>query len=34
MIQITAHMRILVAVEPADFRKKIDGRKHTDVQVL
>ena len=25
MIQITPHMRILVAVEPVDFRKGIDG---------
>ena len=25
MIQITPQMRILVAVEPADFRKGIDG---------
>lgn len=25
MIQITAHMRILAAVEPVDFRKGIDG---------
>ena len=25
MIQITAHMKILVAVEPVDFRKGIDG---------
>src|SRR5437867_10709265 len=25
MIQITPHMRILVAVEPADFRNGIDG---------
>ncbi len=25
MIQLTAHMRILVAVEPADFRRGIDG---------
>ena len=25
MIQITPHMRILVAVDPADFRKGIDG---------
>lgn len=25
MIQLTPHMRILVAVEPADFRKGIDG---------
>lgn len=25
MIQVTPHMRILVAVEPADFRRSIDG---------
>ena len=25
MIQITPHMRILVAVEPVDFRKGVDG---------
>lgn len=25
MIQITPHMRILVSVQPADFRKGIDG---------
>ena len=25
MIQLTPHMRIIVAVEPADFRKGIDG---------
>ena len=25
MIQITPQMRILVAVEPADFRKGVDG---------
>lgn len=25
MIQLTPHLRILVAVEPADFRKGIDG---------
>ena len=25
MIQITPHMRILVAVAPVDFRKGIDG---------
>lgn len=25
MIQLTAHMRIMVAIEPADFRKGIDG---------
>jgi transposase len=25
MIQITPHMRILIAIEPADFRRGIDG---------
>lgn len=25
MLQVTPHMRILVAIEPADFRKGIDG---------
>ena len=25
MIQLTAQMRILVALEPVDFRKRIDG---------
>ncbi len=25
MIQVTPHMRVLVAIEPADFRKGIDG---------
>ena len=25
MIQLTRHMRILVAIDPADFRKGIDG---------
>jgi transposase len=25
MLQITPHMRVLVAIEPADFRKGIDG---------
>ena len=25
MIQITAHMQIVAAVEPVDFRKGIDG---------
>jgi transposase len=25
MIQITPHMRVLVAIEPADFRRGIDG---------
>lgn len=28
MIQITPHMRILVAVAPADFRRGIDGLAH------
>lgn len=28
MIQITPQMRILVAVEPVDFRKGIDGLTH------
>ncbi len=34
MIQLTAHMRILVAVEPADFRKGIDGLARTCREVL
>ena len=34
MIQVTAHMRILVATEPADFRKGIDGLAHLCKQVL
>ncbi len=34
MIQITAQMRILVAVEPADFRKGIDGLARLCRQVL
>ncbi len=25
MIQITPHMRVVVAIEPADFRRWIDG---------
>ena len=25
MIQITPHMRVLIAIEPADFRRGIDG---------
>lgn len=25
MIQVTPHMRVLVAIEPADFRRGIDG---------
>lgn len=34
MIQITPHMRILVAVEPADFRKGIDGLARVCKEVL
>lgn len=34
MIQITPHMRILVAVEPVDFRKGIDGLAGICRQVL
>lgn len=34
MIQITPQMRILVAVEPADFRKGIDGLARVCQQVL
>jgi transposase len=34
MIQITAQMRILVAIEPADFRKGIDGLARLCRQVL
>jgi transposase len=34
MIQITPHMRVLVAVEPVDFRKGIDGLCATCRQVL
>lgn len=34
MIQITPHMRILVAVEPVDFRKGIDGLAAVCRQVL
>jgi len=34
MIQITPHMRILLAVEPADFRKGIDGLAAVCRQVL
>ncbi|RLE45079.1 IS66 family insertion sequence hypothetical protein [Candidatus Woesearchaeota archaeon] len=28
VLQITSHMRILVAIEPQDFRKGIDGLAH------
>jgi hypothetical protein len=34
MIQITPHMRIMVAVEPADFRKGIDGLARACKEVL
>jgi len=34
MIQITPQMRILVAVEPADFRKGIDGLARLCQEVL
>jgi len=34
MIQVTPHMRILVAVEPADFRKGIDGLARVCKEVL
>ena len=34
MIQITPHMRILVAVEPVDFRRGIDGLAALCRQVL
>jgi len=34
MIQITAHMKILVAVEPVDFRRGIDGLAAVCRQVL
>jgi len=34
MIQVTPHMRVLVAVEPADFRCGIDGLARVCRQVL
>lgn len=34
MIQITAQMRVLVAIEPADFRRGIDGLAQTCRAVL
>ena len=34
MIQVTPQMRILVAVEPADFRKGIDGLVQLSREVL
>ena len=34
MLQITPHMKVLVAVEPADFRKGIDGLASVCKQML
>jgi len=34
MIQVTPQMRILVAIEPADFRKGIDGLARVCREVL
>lgn len=34
MIQVTPHMRVLVATEPADFRKGIDGLAQLCREVL
>ncbi|MBI5369281.1 MAG: IS66 family insertion sequence element accessory protein TnpB [Planctomycetes bacterium] len=34
MIQVTPHMRILVAVEPADFRRGIDGLARVCREIL
>lgn len=34
MLQITPQMRILVAIEPADFRKGIDGLAHVCKEAL
>jgi transposase len=34
MLQITPHMRVLVAVEPVDFRKGIDGLARLCREVL
>jgi transposase len=34
MIQLTPHMRIILAVEPADFRKGIDGLSQICKSVL
>lgn len=34
MIQVTPHMRILVATQPLDFRKRIDGTAAACRQVL
>lgn len=34
MIQVTSHMRIVVAVEPVDFRNGIDGLARICIQML
>jgi hypothetical protein len=34
MIQVTPHMRIMLAIEPADFRKGIDGLAGVCRQIL
>jgi len=34
MIQLTPHMRIILALEPADFRKGIDGLSQISKSVL
>ncbi len=34
MIQVTAHMRVLVAIEPVDFRNGIDGLARICKEVL
>jgi hypothetical protein len=34
MIQVTSHMRILVAIEPVDFRNGIDGLARICKEVL
>ena len=34
MIQVTPHMRVLVAVEPVDFRRGIDGLGRVCREVL
>lgn len=34
MIQVTPHMRVLVATQPLDFRKRIDGTAAACRQVL
>ena len=34
MIQVTPHMRILLSIQPADFRKGIDGLSQVCRQVL